>query len=70
VFELARVMGTSAEMIERHCGAVLDGSGASRGTRPAVFEAEQERAAARPFPDVEWIRRSGHDWATQSTADA
>jgi integrase len=45
VFELARVMGTSIEMIERHYGALLDGSGASIATRLARFEAEQERAA-------------------------
>jgi hypothetical protein len=35
VFELARVMGTSVEMIERHYGALLDGSGASNATDPA-----------------------------------
>lgn len=28
VFELARVMGTSGDLIERHSGALLDGSGA------------------------------------------
>jgi integrase len=44
VFELARVMRTSVEMIERHYGALLDGSGASMTTRLAAFEAEQERA--------------------------
>jgi hypothetical protein len=27
VFELARLMGTSVAMIERHYGALLDGSG-------------------------------------------
>lgn len=43
VFELARVMGTSIEMIERHYGALLDGSGASIAARLATFEAEQER---------------------------
>jgi integrase len=43
VFELARVMGTSIEMIERHYGALLDGSGASIAARLAVFEAEQDR---------------------------
>jgi integrase len=47
VFELARVMGTSVEMIERHYGALLDGSGASMVTRLAVFEAEQDRATDR-----------------------
>jgi hypothetical protein len=28
VFQLARIMGTSVRMIERHYGALLDGSGA------------------------------------------
>ena len=34
-------------MIERHYGALLDGSGASVATRLAVSEAEQDRAADR-----------------------
>jgi integrase len=37
-FELARVMGTSIEMIERHYGALLDGSGAAIASRLAAFE--------------------------------
>ena len=53
VFELARVMGTSVEMIERHYGALLDGSGASMATRLAVFEAEQDRAAERARTEAE-----------------
>lgn len=44
VFELARIMGTSVEMIERHYGALLDGSGASMAARLAAFEVEQDRA--------------------------
>lgn len=44
VFELARVMGTSVEMIERHYGTLLDGSGAGIASRLAPFEAEQDRA--------------------------
>jgi integrase len=43
VFELARVMGTSVEMIERHYGTLLDGSGAGITSRLAAFEAEQGR---------------------------
>jgi hypothetical protein len=43
VFELARVMATSIEMIERRYGALLDGSGASIAARLAAFEAEQNR---------------------------
>ncbi len=38
-------MGTSAEMIECHYGALLDGSGPNMATRLAVFESEQSRAA-------------------------
>ncbi|MDR5728412.1 MAG: tyrosine-type recombinase/integrase [Terriglobia bacterium] len=53
VFELARIMGTSVEMIERHYGTLLDGSGAGIASRLAVFEAEQERL--------------GHDRATAET---
>jgi integrase len=43
VFELARVMGTSLEMIERHYGALLDGAGAGIASRLDAFEAKQER---------------------------
>ncbi len=43
VFELARIMGTSVEMIERAYGTLLDGSGASIAARLAAFEAEQGR---------------------------
>lgn len=43
VFELARVMGTSVEMIERHYGTLLDGSGAGIASRLASFEASQDR---------------------------
>jgi hypothetical protein len=53
VFELARVMGTSVEMIERHYGALLDGSGASMASRLAVFEAEQDRAGDRARTEAE-----------------
>jgi hypothetical protein len=46
VFELARVMGTSVRMIERHYGALLDGAHNVIATRLDAFEAELERAAA------------------------
>ncbi len=46
VFELARVMGTSVEMIERHYGALLDGSGASMVARLAGYEAAEDRRAS------------------------
>ena len=37
-FELAKVMGTSVQMIERHYGSLLDGAGASIASRLAAFE--------------------------------
>jgi integrase len=43
VFELGRIMGSSVEMIERHYGALLDGSGAGILARLAAFEAQQDR---------------------------
>jgi integrase len=45
VFQLARVMGTSVRMIERHYGALLDGSGAEIAGRLDAFDAERERGA-------------------------
>ena len=42
-------MGMSAEMMKRHNGRLLDGSGASMVTRLAWFEAEQSWDAARPM---------------------
>lgn len=44
VFELARVMGTSVTMIERHYGALLDGAGAGIASRLDAHEAAQEHA--------------------------
>jgi integrase len=45
VFELARVMGTSVQMIERHYGTLLDGAGAGIASRFDAFDAaEQENA--------------------------
>jgi hypothetical protein len=47
VFELARVMGTSVLMIERHYGALLDGAQAGIAGRLDVLEARlQEEAEA------------------------
>jgi hypothetical protein len=37
-FELARVMGTSALMIERHYGTLLDGATESIAARLTAFE--------------------------------
>lgn len=52
VFELARVMGTSVAMIERHYGALLDGAGAGIASRLDAFEAEQERGEDERSEDV------------------
>jgi integrase len=45
VFELARVMGTSVRMIERHYGTLVEGAGASIARRLSAIEAAQKRAA-------------------------
>ena len=47
VFELARVMGTSIDMIERHYGSLLQGAAAGIASRLAMFEAAQDDAAER-----------------------
>ena len=47
VFELARVMGTSVVMIERHYGALLDGAQAGIAGRLDALEA---RLAATEVP--------------------
>jgi integrase len=52
VFELARVMGTSIEMIERHYGTLLSGAAAGIASRLAAFEAEQDRAKDEASEDV------------------
>lgn len=43
VFELARIMGTSVRMIERHYGALLDGAGADIARRLDALDAARER---------------------------
>lgn len=40
VFELAKIMGSSVRMIERHYGALLDGAGAGISGRLDALEAE------------------------------
>jgi integrase len=52
VFELARIMGTSVRMIERHYGALLDGAGAGIAARLDAFQAEQEQDPAAHSQDV------------------
>jgi hypothetical protein len=44
VFELARVMGTSVRMIEKHYGALVDGAHAWIVARLDALEAELEEA--------------------------
>jgi len=45
LFELARVMGTSTKMIERHYGVLLTGAARSIADRLANFEANDEQEA-------------------------
>ena len=45
IFELARVMGTSVRMIEKHYGTLLEGAHAGIAGRLGALEAELERAA-------------------------
>jgi integrase len=42
VFELAKIMGTSVRMIERHYGTLLDGAGAGIAARLDAYDAEQQ----------------------------
>jgi hypothetical protein len=44
VFELARVMGTSVAMIERHYGTLLDGAGAGIASRLDALDTERDQA--------------------------
>ena len=45
VFELARVMGTSVQMIERHYWALLDGAGADIPRRLDAYDKEAAEEA-------------------------
>jgi site-specific recombinase XerD len=47
-FELARIMGTSVRMIERHYGALLDGAAAGIAGRLDAYDAERAAIAERP----------------------
>jgi hypothetical protein len=51
VFELAKIMGTSVRMIERHYGALLDGAGGIAG-RLGAFEAAMEETREQASEDV------------------
>lgn len=52
VFELARIMGTSVAMVERHYGTLLDGAGAGIAGRLDALEAERDRATHERSRDV------------------
>jgi hypothetical protein len=45
VFELARIMGTSVRMIERHYGTLLDGARSAIAERLDALDAALEQAA-------------------------
>jgi hypothetical protein len=47
VFELARVMGTSVPMIERHYGVLLDGAGAGIAARLDAFDTAEHEGVRR-----------------------
>ena len=51
-FELARIMGTSVRMIERHYGALLDGAGAGIAGRLDILDGERDRAEKTRTEDV------------------
>ena len=51
VFELARIMGSSVRMIERHYGALLDGAGAGISGRLDALEAQLEQGARAEASD-------------------
>jgi hypothetical protein len=55
VFELARVMGTSVRMIERHYGALLDGAGAGIAGRLDALESSETWPRRAPGKTVERI---------------
>jgi integrase len=69
VFELARVMGTSVRMIERHYGALLDGAHSVIASRLDAFEAEREQAATQA-KGAEVACETGGDTQTGGGADA
>jgi integrase len=50
VFELARIMGTSVRMIERHYGALLDGSAAGIAGRLDALDATRDQSAIATRP--------------------
>jgi hypothetical protein len=59
VFELARVMGTSVEMIERHYGALLGGAHVGLAGRLDALEAVLERTTENEVGTLDAVTRSG-----------
>jgi hypothetical protein len=51
VFELARVMGTSVVMIERHYGTLIEGAAADSSCRLDAFDAERAGADEKRSED-------------------
>jgi integrase len=51
IFELAKIMGTSVRMIERHYGTLLDGAGAEIAARLDAYDGRERRAAGRDMSD-------------------
>jgi hypothetical protein len=51
VFELAKIMGTSVRMIERHHSTLLDGAAAGIASRLDAYD-ERERAERPSAEDV------------------
>jgi hypothetical protein len=47
VFELARTMGTSAHMIERSYGVLIEGAGAGISSRLDAFDAARHEQASQ-----------------------
>ena len=47
VFELAKIMGTSVRMIEKHYGMLLDGAGAGIAARLDAFDGRQDQSRQR-----------------------
>jgi hypothetical protein len=67
VFELARLMGTSLVMIERHYGTLLDGAGADIARRLSAFEGSSSGPGigSRRTPEGGWATTGPHRGAAE-----
>jgi hypothetical protein len=52
VFTLAKVMGTSVRMIERHYGALLDGAGVEIANQLDALDDQRDRSTLEDAKDV------------------